>query len=325
MFCWKLFTKTGDGKGVSLLYGSLQQKYIGGNAPAFDKALYRLLLVLALLDLNLLRLLPWTRTRSTAALNGFPDAFTLRLVLYGSCAAYLIAAVASIVGMSLGDSSTGLDPGTAIAFAVLSILNAIRMFISTVLYLLSAKFVDANLMLVDKAQVSDSKAAPSTTSDISDVDPEAGIIADELTINPLSSPSAVCDDEMVKNGVDNVAELEGGDTVEYADEDDAYTEDESTHTVQKSRMPGSRESSSADPYVDATLEMLKAQVRKHGDIPVQFIPLPQLKANVALLMRAAMAGEPHDEARLEYLSYCLDVSTCFVVSTLSRIRKIRAL
>ena len=81
-----------------------------------------------------------------------------------------------------------------------------------------------------------------------------------------------------------------------------------THTVQEGRVPGLRESSSADPYADATLEILKEQLRAAGKIPLRFIPLPKLKADVASLMRAAMAGEPHDEAELEYLSYCLDVS-----------------
>jgi hypothetical protein len=68
------------------------------------------------------------------------------------------------------------------------------------------------------------------------------------------------------------------------------------------------ESISTYPYADATLETMKEQLRAAGKIPVEFIPLLQLKADVASLMRAAMAGEPHDEARLDYLSYCLDVS-----------------
>ena len=49
-------------------------------------------------------------------------------------------------------------------------------------------------------------------------------------------------------------------------------------------------------YADKTLDMLKAQVRASGRNPVQFITLPQLKADVASLM-TPMAGEAHDEAR----------------------------
>ena len=184
-FCWKLLRRD-DVNGVSLLYGCLKQKYIGVNASACDKVLNRLLLLLALLDLNLLRLLPWTRTRSTGALNGFPDAFTLRLVLFGSCAAYFIAAVASIVGVSLADSSTGLDPDTAITFAALSILNTVRMFFSTATSLMSAKFGDPKLALVDESLLSPIRALSTAV----DADLEA-VIDDDAIARPAQLASRV--------------------------------------------------------------------------------------------------------------------------------------
>ena len=61
-------------------------------------------------------------------------------------------------------------------------------------------------------------------------------------------------------------------------------------------------------YADETLELLKSQLKSKGIVPLEFIPLADIKAEVASLMEQANKGEPFDDARLDYLLACMELN-----------------
>lgn len=64
--------------------------------------------------------------------------------------------------------------------------------------------------------------------------------------------------------------------------------------------------SASTKFADQTLEILRSQLKKEGKIPVEFIPLAELKAEIAVIFSKANNGVPYDEARLDYLLMCMD-------------------
>jgi hypothetical protein len=59
-------------------------------------------------------------------------------------------------------------------------------------------------------------------------------------------------------------------------------------------------------FADQTLDILREQIKKEGKQPIEFIPLPDLKAEVEYLFDLANQGKPYDEVRLDYLLACMD-------------------
>lgn len=61
-------------------------------------------------------------------------------------------------------------------------------------------------------------------------------------------------------------------------------------------------------YADETLELLKSQLKSKGIVPLEFIPLADIKSEVASLMDQANRGEQFDDARLDYLLACMELN-----------------
>ena len=59
-------------------------------------------------------------------------------------------------------------------------------------------------------------------------------------------------------------------------------------------------------HADKTMEILKAQLQERGIQPAEYIPLPELKAEIELLAEAINAGRLYDEKRYEHLMRCLE-------------------
>ena len=57
------------------------------------------------------------------------------------------------------------------------------------------------------------------------------------------------------------------------------------------------------PYADKTNEMRKAQLSQHGLFPVEYIPLLELKAEIADMISNMNNNESIDENRFNYLSH----------------------
>lgn len=61
-------------------------------------------------------------------------------------------------------------------------------------------------------------------------------------------------------------------------------------------------------YAEQTMEILRDQLVKKGENPLQYIPLARIKAELDSIFAAANAGQPYDEGRLDYLLTCMDVN-----------------
>jgi hypothetical protein len=59
-------------------------------------------------------------------------------------------------------------------------------------------------------------------------------------------------------------------------------------------------------YAEKTIEILRAQVRTAGKIPLEYLPLSELKAEIAQLFQMAQGGKDYDESRLDFLLMCMD-------------------
>jgi len=61
-------------------------------------------------------------------------------------------------------------------------------------------------------------------------------------------------------------------------------------------------------YAEETLQILRDQLIKEGKMPLEFIPLPELKAEMSSIFVKANNGDEYDEARLDYLLKCMDLN-----------------
>lgn len=57
-----------------------------------------------------------------------------------------------------------------------------------------------------------------------------------------------------------------------------------------------------------TLEVLRKQLRAKGELPLEFIPLEELQAEIASIFEKLNKGESFEEDRLDYLLHCLDLN-----------------
>jgi hypothetical protein len=71
--------------------------------------------------------------------------------------------------------------------------------------------------------------------------------------------------------------------------------------------------SAREPYADKTIEILKQQVmHDYRGKPLEYIPLPIIKAELAQLMKAAAEGAPFDEGRLDHLIRCMEYNDEYI-------------
>ena len=71
-------------------------------------------------------------------------------------------------------------------------------------------------------------------------------------------------------------------------------------------------SSSNGNIFSKTLAMYKAQLSKLGQKPLEYIPLADIKAELAVIMESAGNGKKFDEERMDYLMDCMDSNPEYV-------------
>ena len=77
-------------------------------------------------------------------------------------------------------------------------------------------------------------------------------------------------------------------------------------------------------YPDQTIDILRAQVRTAGKMPLEFIPLEELKEEIAGLFEKASGGIPYDESRLDFLLMCMDQNPVYRAEKEEESRRWRA-
>lgn len=80
----------------------------------------------------------------------------------------------------------------------------------------------------------------------------------------------------------------------------------SHHSQQEDNDEEKGEFSSKSKFADETLDMLKKQVKASGQLPLEFIPLCDIRAELEVLMGLVNAGKDYDEGRLDHLLRCME-------------------
>lgn len=76
-------------------------------------------------------------------------------------------------------------------------------------------------------------------------------------------------------------------------------------------------------YAEETMDILKEQLSKKGETPLQYIPLAKIKAELDVIFAAANNGQPYDEARLDFLLTCMDYNPEYRVEKAAEDKKWR--
>jgi hypothetical protein len=241
---------------------------------------YGVLIVLGLLDLSLLRLLPWVEGRHTDMLRGYPNVFMVRLVLYSSLVASVIQLCASAVHI---ESSN--DSELQILFLAVSCAYTVSSFLDVALF-------------VQYATGDQLKAAVLTEEELRAV--REGRIVDHALDGSKQSVYMIS---------------VGGDGAGGVDTDKSPR---SCHwcsccirgrqsDLKKSHVVVSKNFVASMEHPDDTVKVLHNQLKGMGAQPLQFIPLEDIRREVNDIVAhmSDTPSTPRREGRLEYLFECL--------------------
>jgi len=280
-----------------------------------------LLLIFAFFDIRLLKRLPWIKTEKSTALNGFPNMLVARVCLFGRVTVQTLQLWASL----LDDASDNL-------YISLSVLLLMHSLISAGAFLQLTQADEAKLAIVsvgDLLKIEDFNSHGGSGHGGPRGSNWHGGTEDEEAMMSLEAVRMTIATEEILHADCNL----------YPDLEEATVETEvcinsnsagkdqqkNTKTVAKSSKSKTRSSgdfSSAGiemgevggrfvtsvEHADKNQEMLLQQLKDAGKVAIVYIPLDKLNAEIGILMAALNAGEPYDEARLDYLLLCLDAN-----------------
>jgi hypothetical protein len=127
-------------------------------ASKFRMTVFSVVAVCGVLDMSILRLLPWLPTEFSKYVNGYPNLFALRCCVYGSNVSLILQCIASVVLLEQGGQST-TNFALSVVLVFLSIFLMLKTFMETVFGIQkgrSDKMVtvleldERNLQLVDR-------------------------------------------------------------------------------------------------------------------------------------------------------------------------------
>lgn len=260
--------------------------------------LYACLVTVGVLDLTLLRLLPWSKSLFTLHSKGYPDLLSIRVCMYGTVLSSFIQTVSLIPVLIFGGSSSNFDIGMGKSmvylFFAISIFNTVRSFIAMILYIQMAVLDDMDMVLVTKRESQPSHCAQ-------DLEEAGGNVMMTVSVDRMSgeSPFALADVQVVPPPI--MLEPEPALAAAIEDARIHAMQADATYTDER----GIR-FSAEHKFADQTLEVLRNQLRQKGEVPLEFIPLADLKAELAQIFACANSGEAYDENRLDFLLLCMD-------------------
>jgi len=246
---------------------------------------YTSLLVFSLLETSLLQHLPWIRTEKAETLKGYPTLELARLSIYSG-----VIGAALQLGASFGhETHSGVLEDNPIArglFIGISVLRLVRTLLGSVTFLQLSKTDEARLAVVDVSDLL--KIEEFNFMKREDVTMPLEELRKTLAVEDAATP------DLGLTGVD--------------DEDGEVEQEPSVAESEKHGSENKQEFTTAIKHADKTQEMLMQQLRDAGKVGIVYIPLDELNIEIAGLMAALNAGQPYNEARLDYLLLCLDAN-----------------
>jgi len=298
----------------------------------FHITVFSMVTVCGLLDMSILRLLPWLPTEFSKYVNGYPNLFALRCCVYGSNVCLVLQCIASVVLLvNGGQNATNLV--LSVFLVVLSISLMLKTFMETVFgiqkersdKMITVLELDKHLLRSVAIQASSRESFMKKLDEIANLrfsDSEivwrgdnpmrTSIIFDdrsvmENTVNPLHR------DDNIKEPERKVDEaLEGA----VADVENVAAEDAKAAISQPGIETGGDSGGQYSTnlrYADKTVEVMKNFMasKNESEVPV-YIPLDEIKAELTAIMEAVNAGKPFDEKRLDYLLLCMNFNPDYI-------------
>ena len=306
----------------------------------FRVTAFSMVAVCGLLDLSILRLLPWLPTEFSKYVGGYPNLFALRCCVYGSNVALMLQCIASIILLTKGGQSS-----SDLALSLLSVLMAISLMLKTFMETVfgiqkerSDKMVtvlelDKHLMRSVYMQTA------SRESLIKKLDEIANLRFSDLEVlwksqNPLwvsiisdratsFDKTAIASERFDAGKEESEGEEKGEDVhIDLSEEKEAVHIDlpdvladadtAAGNNIAVSEEPSSGRYSTDLRFAEKTVDVMKRFIAKYeSEVPI-YIPLDEIKTELTTITEAVNAGRPFDEKRLDYLLLCMNYNEDYV-------------
>ena len=269
----------------SALFANLRRKIVG--AALHDATVWVLVTFAAMLEPSIVRFLPWKFGEFTERSGGYPS-----LAVFYSC---LLATMVQTCLMMALTITSYLSSTTGLASLGLSCLLFSKMLL-TLIFRISAekihkirvKVVDADALLFYR---------------------EDGKVFDEQG-KRIQEQNQMIDSMQ--------AEIDGQRKMFEEREQDLMHREEELRRLKEERVRLAVSTAAAidltKPFDSSTrfanenLSVLKEQVKRKGELPLEFIPLEDLTQELHELMLLVNTGQKYDEKRLDHLLACLEIN-----------------
>ena len=255
-------------------------------------------LFLGLLELSLIKLLPWTRSKNVMTLRGLPSLFVLRCCLYGHLTSITLQAAASAMIYRHYHSSF-----SATFYLILSVTQLVWTMVNYAFFLRVNKISELGLVMLDNSDfeevippADDGEDEVGKGADCEEIDEAAAGGEQRKSTDSSSAISALTTPTV--NNADNAYGLRyetGADSdEEFCDEDD---EDDGNEGGESGEGRARRFRTSMQ-FAKENVEVLVNQLKAIGAQPIRFFPLQQLQQEITELVMQANQGIPFDEAKM---------------------------
>jgi hypothetical protein len=272
--------------------------------------MYSCVVIASVFDTSMLRYLPWHRTTFTRVMDGYPNMLLLRCSVYGTFLSSLLQTVALFPSMQGGSTAA---TGKAIALLIVSVLNLVRSFVSIVLSMKRASSTEFKMAIVSEKDVaaladfihsSAGSESSRTTEAMRGVRERHSSFTPDKVSEMLSFVRGSRPTSMRSNRAEQDNPLHQHSVAEDGvDLSVRAAESRDADSMMDER--GIRFSTKIN-FADETVGIMREQMISAGLKPLEFIPLQELKAELATLFEKANSGIPYDTDRLDYLLLCLD-------------------
>ncbi|RYH04990.1 hypothetical protein EON65_45935 [archaeon] len=273
---------------------------------------YGVIIVIALFDLGLFADLPWKKTDFVTLSRGYPTLFVARSCLYSTMGANILQSLGSVVTF-LMESKRSLF---GILFMLFAAFNAVRSIVDVLLVFLMLKL----LKMKEREAVSTIAYTSRNVSrdDVESMDTSlAAFRPTEIELRHSTYADR-------KNHI-------GADVVAVHQSNPIHKKPSYLRRTQGVHIDDSdSQEASVGEYrskiksADETNEVLRSQLIKAGIVPLEYIPLTAIKAELKVLFDAINNDRSYDEGRLDYLLMCMDLNPEYKAEKEEEARRWRA-
>eukprot|EP01031_Cornospumella_fuschlensis_P027176 gene27176-32832_t len=290
-----------------------------------DLVIYGIIVVVALFDLSLITYLPWKRTEFTDLSKGYPTLFITRCCTYSTFATSVLQTLASVVLFLAEHHSNVL----AILFIVFSVLNSLRSIIQVLMSFLAMRLLrskdleaSCSLRLMSRSgqsvvfgdeessfgaiELRRSTFVTKRSSQDDESHDKDRAVSDIITCsspsferNPIHRESLDSSGvELTTNSIPPYLQRTMG-IMAFTKEENEEEEEEEPNKEHKAKVK----------HADETLEVLRSQLVKAGILPLEYITLAEIRAELSVLFELINTGQAYPEARLDYLLSFLEMNS----------------